>query len=51
MKPIPYYLQYNMYAYYTSANHIIFDENLSYLLENEIFPIKITNTHTRFFSQ
>lgn len=50
MKPIPYYLQYNIYAYYKSRNHIIFDDNLSFLLQNNIFPIKITNTHTRFFS-
>ena len=49
MEPIPLYLKYNMYAYYTSKNHIIFDENLSYLLQHHIVPLKITNTHTRFF--
>ncbi len=49
MEPIPYYLNYNIYAYYRNPNHIIFDENLSYLLKNNIFPIKVSNTHMRFY--
>ena len=51
MQPISEYLQYNIYAYYKSPNHIIFDDNLSYLLQHHILPIKITNTHIRFFSK
>jgi len=48
MNPISEYLQYNIYAYYKSKNHIIFDENLSYLLRHNILPIKITKYHTKF---
>ena len=50
MLPISEYLQYNIYAYYKSANHIIFDDNLSYLLQHDMFPIKINNTHIKFVS-
>jgi hypothetical protein len=49
MLPIPEYLQYNIYAYYKSPNHIIFDDNCSYLLQHDILSIKINNTHVRFF--
>ena len=48
MDPISEYLQYNIYAYYKSKNHIIFDEGLSYLLRHNISAIKITEKHTRF---
>ena len=41
--PIKYYYDKNIYAYYRSEKHIIFDENLSYLLKNKIYPVKVNN--------
>ncbi len=43
MYPIQYYLKQNIYAYYKSYNHIVFDDNLSYLLEHNIKPIKLSS--------
>ena len=46
--PIPYYINYQIYAYYKLPHHIIFDHNLSLLLEKKIYPLKISEPHTRF---
>jgi len=43
MYPIKYYLDQNIYAYYKTPSHIIFDDNLSYLLANNIKPIRLSN--------
>ena len=43
MYPIEYYLEQNIYAYYNNKQHIIFDDNLSYLLEWLIKPLKISS--------
>lgn len=48
MYPIEYYLQQKIYAYYINKKHIIFDENLSYLLEQGLKPIKLSPTKIIF---
>jgi len=46
--PIPYYFEKGIYAYYDRKNHIIFDNNLSYLLEKGLIPIRSSKIHIRF---
>ena len=48
MYPIEYYLKQNIYAYYNNKRHIIFDDNLSYLLEQGLKPIKLSPTKIIF---
>ena len=48
MYPIEYYLKQNIYAYYNNKQHIIFDDNLSYLLEQGLKPIKVSSTKIIF---
>lgn len=46
--PIPYYLSQNIYAYYKTKNHIIFDEELTILLENNILGYRDKKNHIIF---
>ena len=48
MYPIEYYLKQNIYAYYRNKQHIIFDENLTYLLKKGLKPIKLSPTKIIF---
>ena len=47
-KPISYYLSQNIYAYYKTPNHIIFDEELTILLKKNISAYRKNNNHIIF---